>query len=272
MTHKAATLLFGRCRRSMRFNSKWLVSTIPTNGSRWRTDCSCTLKFIHSLQMDCQGIANPGSNWEVILRRTRLRNCSETCVQTRQKSPPVATLRLVQSTRANCSFLRWQADFCRRLATTGNSCDLFHRDQTWYGDPQSDDMSAVCLQFRKIVSHESHKFFRSFQSQIFVCEHTHLPIVAFLTSRVHITRATKAADVTVEVRADVIQFMEYGDHFFFERQVQKSRQEERQNIKRFASLMSDSLHGPQMSSPSFDAGTTFKPQWCQSSLNAPFDR
>jgi hypothetical protein len=87
----------------------------------------------------------------------------------------------------------------------------------------------------------------------------------------HITRTAKPPNVSIELRTDVIQFMEYGNQLLFKRQIQKPWEEKRQDIQCLLALMGNPLNGPPPSVALLNHGTSLKSQRRKSSLNAPLD-
>jgi hypothetical protein len=74
----------------------------------------------------------------------------------------------------------------------------------------------------------------------------------------HVARTTEPSNITIEVRTNVIQLVKNRNQLLFERQIQKSRQQKRQQIERLAPLMNHSLDGPKPTIPPLNNGTTLK--------------
>ncbi len=144
-------------------------------------------------------------------------------------------------------------------------------DEAWDGDPESHHVAHVFLQFVEVIAKKSHKLFGGFHSEILLSEDSHLEIIIFLAAGMHIAGAAEASDIAIEFGADVVEFVEDGDEFFVERQIQKSRQQEREDVQCFLTAMVNFLNGPESALAAFYGGTTLETQGSQSCLNAPLD-
>ena len=144
-------------------------------------------------------------------------------------------------------------------------------NEAWDGDSESHDGAHMFLQFVEVHAKKSQKFFGDFHFEILFSEYSHLKIIVFLAAGMHIAGAAEASDIAIEFGADVVEFVEDGDEFFVERQIQKPRQQKGEDVQCFLSSVVHLLNGPESPFTTFYSGTALETQGSQSSLNAPFD-
>ena len=108
-------------------------------------------------------------------------------------------------------------------------------------------------------------------AEIFTHESAHRPVVLALAVRVHVVAAVHAANIAVELRADVIQLMENRDQFFPERMVEKPRQIEGEDVEHLAVAVVETLERPAATAAARQERAVLKPHRRELGLQAMRD-
>jgi len=98
------------------------------------------------------------------------------------------------------------------------------------------------LELREAEPQESENVGITGLGQVFACQPRHLLIVESLAARVNRIAAAVPAQVAVECRTNMVQFVEQRDEFLVEIQLQKARETKRHQVKHFAPADEVALH------------------------------
>ena len=94
--------------------------------------------------------------------------------------------------------------------------------------------------------------------QVFVDVFAHQAVVLLLTVSMDVITAGHAADIAIELRADVVEFVQDRDHLFAECLVLKPRQIKSQDIEAFPRVVVKTRNRPGSAVAFLRSGTAFK--------------
>lgn len=159
--------------------------------------------------------------------------------------------------------LYWSgAEFSGGAAVFGDGDEFGDRDFA------ADNPSVTVCQSLEIGLEEVHQFRGRGQLQIFLDVPFHQAVVFFLTGRMSVVTPFKAADVSIEMWTDVIQFVQNRNHFFPEGVILKAGQVERQQVQHFCFADINPLHRPGAPPQFFGQCSLFKTEGSQLGLNS----